>query len=127
MLTIERLTEMRRQPADVPCNGCTACCRSDRVFLGPADDPKAFAWHAEVIDGLRYAVLDRQADGACVYLTATGCGIHGAAPAICRRMDCRVLVLTTESADQQRRIAENPQMAAIYSAGNDRLDTLRAA
>ncbi|MDP3139798.1 MAG: YkgJ family cysteine cluster protein [Burkholderiaceae bacterium] len=100
----------------VHCNGCTACCKHDRVFLGPKDDPKAYRWHVEGA----YAVLDRKADGSCVYLTDAGCGIYGKAPDICQRMDCRELVQMTPPDRQAIRIQQNPQMALVYAAGRER-------
>lgn len=117
--TREQLEAARQQEADVPCGTCRACCSHDRVFLGPRDDPRAYRWHLE--DG--YPVLDRLPNGDCVYLTATGCGIHGRAPQICRRMDCRILVLLTPPEEQQRRAGENPQLERIYAAGRERLHT----
>jgi len=39
-------------------------------------------------------------------------------------MDCRVLVMLTPQAVQQRRLLENPQMAMVYAAGRDRAGTL---
>ena len=114
------IEERRKQPAAVPCNGCTACCKHDRVFLGPKDDPKAYRWHVEDV----YAVLDRNEDGSCVYLTPAGCGIHGSAPDICRRMDCRVLFMKTAPEMRAARELQNPQMVHVYAAGRDRLHTL---
>lgn len=115
-----QLEAARQRDATVPCGACRACCKHDRVFLGPRDDPRAYRWHLE--DG--YPVLDRQPGGECVYLTPQGCGIHERAPEICRRMDCRVLVLLTPPDVQARRSQENPQMAAVYAAGRERLPTL---
>ncbi|MCW5661956.1 MAG: YkgJ family cysteine cluster protein [Burkholderiaceae bacterium] len=118
--TREQLQAASRNPASVPCGSCTACCRHDRVFLGPRDDPHAYRWHLD--NG--YPVLDRTPDGACVYLGEAGCSIHDSAPEICRRMDCRILVLLAEPEVQARRCAENPQMAKVYAAGRQRLQTL---
>lgn len=118
--TREQLEAARQRDADVPCGSCRACCTNDRVFLGPQDDPRAFRWHLEQ----GYPVLDRQPNGDCIYLTPQGCGIHGHAPQICRRMDCRVLVLLTPAEMQERRGRENPQMVHIYAAGRERLHTL---
>jgi Fe-S-cluster containining protein len=118
--TRKQLEAKARQPSDVPCGDCRACCKHDRIFLGPRDDPGAYRWHVE--DG--YAVLDRTASGECVYLTPKGCSIHGRAPEICRRMDCRVLFLLTPAEVQQRRCQENPQMASVYEAGRRRLPSL---
>ena len=117
----QALEAMKQRPSDVPCGDCRACCRHDRVILGPADDPRTYQWHVEG----GYAVLDRRTNGECVYLTETGCGIHDRAPAICRRFDCRVLVLTTDEAVMQRRVSENPQMAEVYAAGRSRAGTLK--
>lgn len=80
----------------------------------------AYRWHREG----DYAVLDRKDNGECIYLTASGCGIHGRAPDICRRMDCRVLVLLTPAHVRERRVAENPHMARVYEAGLALVDTL---
>lgn len=121
-ITPERLEQLKKEPSTVPCNGCTACCIHDHVILGPKDNPKDFQFHVE--DG--YAVLDRKPDGSCIYLTPTGCGIHGRAPDICRRMDCRVLVLLTPAAKREIRIQQNPQMKLVYEAGISRMHTLEA-
>ena len=120
MLTLAQLESRRQQASEVPCGDCRACCSHDRIFLGPKDDPRAFQWHLE--NG--YAVLDRKVNGECVYLTPAGCGIHGKAPDICRRMDCRVLYLLTPAEVRQRRISENPHMTLVYQAGAYRRHTL---
>jgi len=122
MLDAQALEALKKLPSRVPCGNCRACCSSDRVMLGPSDDPRAYRWHVE--DG--YAVLDRQSNGDCVYLTDRGCSMHDRAPSICRRFDCRVLFLTTPEEIRQRRIRENPQMAEVYLAGSARADTLTA-
>lgn len=118
--TREQLEDARRRNASVPCGSCRACCRHDRVILGPRDDPRAFHWHLEG----GYPVLDRLPNGDCFYLDGQGCSIHGRAPEICRRMDCRVLVLLTSPEEQARRVAENPHMLEVYAAGQDRLASL---
>lgn len=119
---LEQLHLRRRQHSDVPCAGCTACCRNDRVMLGPDDDPGAYEWHEE--DG--FAVLDRRADGACVYLDESGCSIRDRRPEICRRMDCRVLVALTPQPVRVARSQQNPQLAQVYAAGLARMDSLEA-
>jgi Fe-S-cluster containining protein len=105
--------------AVLSCGGCTACCKRDRIFLGPTDDPRAFRWHLEG----RYAVLDRKDNGECVYLTEHGCSIHGAQPAICRRFDCRELVQMTPPDVRAARVRDNPTLQQVYEAGLARLDT----
>lgn len=121
-MTPAELEALRRQPSDVPCGSCTACCKSDRIILGPTDDRSRYAWHREGA----HDVLDRKASGECVYLTVKGCGIHDHAPDICRRFDCRVLVQLTPPWRQGVRITENPSMFFVYQAGRQRQDTLVA-
>ena len=73
---------------EVPCNGCTLCCRGT-IVLHPAfgDDPTQY--DTEVIDDLG-VVLKRQSDGRCIYVTEKGCSIWPHTPAVCRVFDCRV-------------------------------------
>lgn len=120
-MTPAQLEAKRQQPSTVDCGPCTACCKHDHVILGPKDDPAAFKWHEE--NG--YVVLDRKDNGDCVYLEPAGCGIHGAAPDICKRFDCRVLYSITPSEKRALRAHQNPQMIHIYRAGAQRLATLK--
>lgn len=108
----------------INCNGCTSCCKRDMVILGPTDNRAAFKWHNEWRNGIRFDVLDRKNNGDCVYLEQAGCGIHGHAPAICRRMDCRELYRGTTPEQRERRVRQNPQMIHIYTAGAERMHTL---
>jgi hypothetical protein len=123
------LMAIRERESRVACNGCTACCKHDRVYLDPRkDDLATLKWHTEFVGGLPgaadpipVAVLDRKDDGSCVYLTDTGCSIHGSAPSICKRMDCRVLLLLTQPSIREHRERINPQMIHVYKAGRERL------
>ena len=76
--------------ASVPCNGCRQCCIGDIIRLLPADDPTQYRTMPHPFFSGHLA-LERDAEGNCVYLTPTGCGIHGRAPQMCREMDCRNL------------------------------------
>lgn len=122
-MTHDQLEALRKQPAKVPCNGCTACCKHDAVVLRPAERMK-YKHHIEQVAGKNYAVLDRKDNGDCTYLMEDGCSIHDDAPDICKRMDCRVLYLITPAEIRGRRVKENPQMAIIYQEAEKRLDTL---
>lgn len=120
MLTPTQLEAKRQQHSDVPCGGCTACCKQDIVRLGPGDNLMAYRWHME----FGFPVLDRAPNGDCVYLDANGCTIHGAAPEICKRMDCRVLYQLTPPERRAQREMENPQMIRIYAAAETRMESL---
>lgn len=111
------------------CNGCTACCRRDTIVLVKADAPiDRFRWHKEPASGLvrgaqpgqEAAVLDRNPDGACVYLAQDGCSIHETRPEQCRRFDCRDLYATTPRPERRRMIRINPTLAAVFDAGRAR-------
>lgn len=76
--------------SNVPCNGCTECCRGfDTVWLMP-DEIGRYRMEVEAHSG-RY-MLARSADGDCVYLGDTGCTIHSTRPHVCRWYDCRTAV-----------------------------------
>jgi Fe-S-cluster containining protein len=81
---------LRRGLVSVPCDGCTACCRSLIVELNEAE--AARMPHVRLDDG-RLA-LDKRPDGACVFLGDTGCSIHEQwRPRACRVFDCRFALL----------------------------------
>lgn len=73
----------------VPCNGCTACCKSSHVTVqltkGEADRLPLHREH----DGRM--VLQKRADGACIYLDSDNrCSVYHERPAVCRLYDCRL-------------------------------------
>ena len=112
--------------ADVPCNGCTLCCRGDMIVLHPeiGDDPSQYLTEPVIhpFTGQPAQMLRKGENGNCIYLGPGGCTIHGRAPAVCRKFDCgkmfeamsrperrRMLKLglaDKEVFDQGRRIAE---------------------
>ena len=118
-MTRDELIARKAQPASVPCGSCRACCKQDRIVLND-DEADRFAWHHEGAD----KVLDRKANGECIHLTASGCGVHAAPPDLCKRFDCRVLFLLTPKAARRIRIEQNPTMKQVYEAGKTRLATL---
>lgn len=85
----ERLDIGRRE---VPCNGCTRCCRGDHIRLLPEDDASQYITvpHKHLA-GER--MIAHNSKGECVYLTDTGCSIHDRAPRMCREMDCRLIAV----------------------------------
>lgn len=83
----------RPDPAVVPCQGCTACCRSAKlhVDLRPhevADWPDAV--RNDEIDAM---VLPKREDGSCVYFIDGHCSVYARRPTACRVFDCRYMVL----------------------------------
>lgn len=91
--------------ADVPCGGCTACCRSSQfVHIGPDETDTL----AAVPAALRFpapgrppghVVLGYDARGHCPMLADDGCSIYAVRPRACRTYDCRVFPASGVEAD----------------------------
>lgn len=75
--------------ANVPCNGCTACCKGQRIILGPDEEHGYRFEFTRRGDGLVEMMLAHKPNGDCIYLGQHGCTIHGQAPHACREFDCR--------------------------------------
>jgi hypothetical protein len=108
----------------VPCNGCVACCRTQKAPLFPehGDDVSAYRTVPTVMaDGRKELMLARKADGACVYLGEqdgrSGCTIWERAPWVCRRFDCRKLVLGFGSSALMVEVLEGYSHDAVVKAG----------
>lgn len=81
--------------ADVPCGGCTACCRSAQFILIEPDDPSLGSIDPELLvpavglpDG--HLVMGYDENGHCPMLVDDTCSIYDHRPKTCRTYDCRV-------------------------------------
>jgi len=82
--------------SDVPCGGCTACCRSSQFVHVAPDETDALAHiPSELLfpapglpDGHRVLGYDER--GHCPMLVDGGCSIYEHRPKACRTYDCRV-------------------------------------
>jgi hypothetical protein len=83
--------------ADVPCDGCTACCESSQFVLVEPDEHDA---RAHIPDELLFpapgaprgfSVIPYDDRGRCPMLRDGGCSIYEHRPRTCRAYDCRVL------------------------------------
>jgi uncharacterized protein len=82
--------------SDVPCGGCTACCRSSQfVHIGPdetdtlAHIPRELLFPAPRLPR-GHVVLGYDENGHCPMLGDDGCSIYAHRPRTCRTYDCRV-------------------------------------
>ncbi len=105
---------------EVPCNGCTACCRY-QVLLDPSrgDDISSY----EINEGPKGPSL-KMVDGHCIYLKDGGCSIHDRAPATCRSFDCRLLYVDLPRSERRRGKATSDVNRDVLEAGRIRLGTL---
>lgn len=95
------LTGMRRAldgvaPSDVPCDGCTGCCRSSQfVHVGPdetdtlAHIPGELLFPAPRMPAGN-VLLGYDEKGHCPMLVDDRCSIYEHRPRTCRTYDCRV-------------------------------------
>lgn len=108
-------------PADVPCDGCTACCRSGKLI--PVDDDEAAALTHIPAGALvpmpgepRRRVLGHNADGTCSQLTEEGCAVYAHRPRACRAYDCRIFAASGVTPDSPL-IAERVEQWRFSYAG----------
>jgi hypothetical protein len=69
--------------SDVPCEGCTACCRNV-IMLLPEEGDNVASYDSEPVPnrhgGVAGYILRQREDGACVYLGDRGCTIYERRP-----------------------------------------------
>ncbi len=82
--------------SDVPCDGCTACCRSSQfIHIAPdetetlAHIPNALLFPAPRLPS-GHVLLGYDEDGCCPMLIGDQCSIYRHRPRTCRTYDCRV-------------------------------------
>lgn len=119
--------------AKVPCDGCTACCQHELLFLHPelGDKPEDYLTQDIVDDnGNVQKILQHKPNGDCIYLDRkTGCTIHERSPAICQEFDCRRLFLAFHldfDRAKRRRITSKDGALdkRVLDAGRARIKTL---
>jgi uncharacterized cysteine cluster protein YcgN (CxxCxxCC family) len=86
MESIMNFSEEDLPPLD--CDGCTACCRGELIYLLPHEIP---IYETEMIYG-KEAIAHKPNDD-CLYLSPVGCTIHEQKPIKCSDFDCRKLVM----------------------------------
>lgn len=118
---------MNAPSVSVACNGCTACCRGEAIFLQPDDNPLLFET-VEVYDPTKKRfgrMLKQTEDLACIYLGDGGCTIHERRPIICRVFDCAAMVAklieTYPRAERRRMLRDGRIDAEVYDAGSSRM------
>jgi Fe-S-cluster containining protein len=77
--------------AIVPCNGCKACCKKQRVVLREGDRKDFYQTvpNRKGNDGPLELMLAHKTNGDCWYLGRYGCSIWKDAPLACKEFDCR--------------------------------------
>jgi Fe-S-cluster containining protein len=94
--------------ADVPCDGCTACCTSAQfVHIAPDETetlariPRRLLFPAPGLpDG--HVLLPYDEHGHCPMLIDARCSIYAHRPRTCRVYDCRVFAATEVEPDEDK-------------------------
>ena len=86
--------------SDVPCDGCTACCRSSQfVHVGPdetdalAHIPRQLLFPAPGLSA-GHVLMGYDEHGRCPMLIEDRCSIYEHRPRACRTYDCRIFPAT---------------------------------
>ena len=91
----------------VPCGTCQHCCKHEWIIIDPAKgDVLELYDTTEIvnpINGQPAHALKHKDNGDCIYLSETGCTIHGRHTAICRAFDCRRFYLNMQSLPRAER------------------------
>jgi hypothetical protein len=139
------LSEMRaalrgERGADVPCAGCTACCRASQFIpIGPDEHATLGHIPAELLFPAPHlppghVVLGYDERGHCPMLVDNRCSIYPHRPRTCRTYDCRLFAATGVSVD-----SDDPSKAEVGArvsrwrfgfptpADRDEHDAVRAA
>jgi Fe-S-cluster containining protein len=101
--------------SDVPCGGCTACCRSSQfVHIAPDETQALAAIPPELLFPAPrlprgHVVLGYDDKGHCPLLVDGGCSIYAARPHACRTYDCRVYAATGTTPRNKPLVAERIQ------------------
>lgn len=105
---------------NVPCGGCTRCCRSGIVRLLPGDDVSQYQTEPHPLKKGQL-MLAHKPDGSCVYVTDKGCSIHGSQPIMCKQMDCRQIAATFGHTMARKYAKAGMLPMAVYERGRELL------
>jgi len=129
---VNDLTLQRSSPFSYTCHQCSRCCYDKRIQVNPYEVARLAQnkrlTTTELIDnylepGKPY--LDNQSDGACVFLTDQGCGVHSDRPLVCRLYPLGQM-LTGEGRESFRYATPHPETEGVYGHGGTVADFLTA-
>lgn len=109
---------MNPPPGQPPCNGCILCCQKDAIRLVPGrDDLTRYQVEPNPYFPGQY-MLAHKANGDCIYLTATGCGIYPDRPYMCRTADCRAIPMKISRQEARKAADKGLLRWEVYERGS---------
>lgn len=128
-----RAAVTRTADADVPCDGCTACCRSSQFVHVAPDETEALARiPAELLFPAPgaprgHVLMGFDERGLCPMLVEDRCSIYDARPRTCRAFDCRVFAATGVPAERTPLVDAVASTWVFDDGGQDLLAAARRA
>lgn len=109
---------------EVPCNGCTLCCRGDAIRM--QDDDVVAEYETVPHPYIKEAyMLAHKENGDCIYLTESGCSIHERAPSLCRTADCRNIALKLDFVKARQLHLAGMLDLRVWDKGNELLKIMK--
>ena len=105
---------------NVPCNGCTHCCRGDAVRIMPHEDLTQYKTEPHPFFVGDY-MLAHKVNGDCIYLGENGCTIHECKPQQCREMDCRRIAAMMTFTNARKLHKQRGLPLAVWRKGRELL------
>jgi hypothetical protein len=121
--TPKDLVDTNAAHSDVPCGACQLCCKVLIVPLAEEEyEQYDWAWVTKLTGERLGRALRRKPNGDCIYLSDTGCSIHGRAPHVCQRFDCRELFLKSDRAGRRQAVKSGKLPKSLFDKGREMLE-----
>lgn len=126
----------RNGESDVPCSGCTACCRASQFVHVEPDELETLARIPRTLlfpapnAPVGHRVMGYDERGHCPMLIDDRCSIYDVRPRACRAYDCRVFAATNVFPDEPEKVEVATRARAwtfTYAADADRRSHQRLA
>ncbi|MDH5426578.1 MAG: YkgJ family cysteine cluster protein [Nitrospirota bacterium] len=122
----------RDSPFSYTCHQCSRCCYDKRIQVNPYEvarlaQNKGLSTTELIANYLELGkpYLDNQSDGACVFLTDQGCGVHADRPLVCRIYPLEQR-LTGEGRESFHYARPHPETEGMYGQAGTVKDFLMA-
>ena len=122
---------MGEASSSVPCDGCTLCCKGQKVFLFDDEDATGLGAVPDIVPdfpgrpGRRALRLPLTAAGDCAHLTDHGCAIYERRPRVCRGFDCRAHYFLPANERRKREAMFSDHDRAICRRGRELVEQAR--